>query len=134
MSDRVPASSLRSDLGRVRGLGSAKEGVAHWWAQRLSALALVPLTVWFVASIVSLSGASHAAVVDWIATPLPAILLVLFIVTTFYHAQLGLQVVIEDYVHAEGAKLALVLFVKAAAVVLGLASLFAIIRMYSWGS
>ena len=134
MPGEITGSRLRSPLGRALGLGSAKDGVAHWWAQRLSALAQIPLTIWFVAAIVSLSGASHAAVVDWVASPVPAILLVLLIVTTFYHAQLGLQVVIEDYVHGEGTKLALLLFVKGAAVVLGLASLFAIIRMYSWGS
>ena len=126
--------SLRSDLARARGLGSAKEGVAHWWAQRVTALALIPLTLWFVASIISLVGASHAAVVDWIASPFPALMLVLLIVTAFHHAQLGLQVVIEDYVHREGAKLTLILLVKAAAVMLVLAALFAILRMYSWGS
>ena len=126
--------ALRSDLGRVRGLGSAKDGVAHWWAQRVTALALIPLTVWFVVSILGLVGASHAAVVDWIASPVPALLLVLLVVATFHHAQLGLQVVIEDYVHHEGAKLTLLLLVKAAAVILALSALFAVLRMYSWGS
>ena len=125
---------MRSDLARVRGLGSAKEGIAHWWAQRLTAAALIPLTVWFVASLVSLAGASHAAVVDWVASPLPALLLVLLIVATFHHAQLGLQVVIEDYVHGEGTRLALILLIKGAAVVLGLAAIFAVLRIVSWGS
>ncbi len=135
MADHGPhATSLRSDLGRVRGLGSAKEGVAHWWAQRVTALALIPLTVWFVASIVGLIGASHAAVVDWVASPVPAVLLILLIVAVFHHAQLGLQVVIEDYVHGEGAKLTLLLLVKAAAVVLAISAAFAVFRMYSWGS
>ncbi len=126
--------SLRADLGRARGLGSAKEGVAHWWAQRVTAVALIPLLLWFVASMVSLVGASHAAVVDWIASPVPAVLLVLLLVAAFHHAQLGLQVVIEDYVHREGTKIALILLVKAAAIVLGLAALFAVLRIYSWGS
>lgn len=135
MNDRTPhPTSLRSDLARVRGLGSAKEGVGHWWAQRVTALALVPLTIWFVASIVSLTGASHAAVVDWIASPVPALLLVLLIVATFYHGQLGLQVVIEDYVPADGPKVALILLVKAAAILLALAAVFAVLRVYSWGS
>ncbi len=129
-----PDASFRSDLGRVRGLGAAKEGVAHWWAQRVTALALIPLVVWFVASIVSLAGASHAAVVDWIASPVPAIFLVLLVVAVFHHAQLGLQVVIEDYVHGKGAKIALLLFVKGAAIVLGLTCVFAVLRIYSWGS
>ncbi|HEX9465143.1 MAG TPA: succinate dehydrogenase, hydrophobic membrane anchor protein [Alphaproteobacteria bacterium] len=125
--------SLQSDLKRVRGLGSAKAGVGHWWAQRVTALALIPLTLWFVASVIGLVGASHAAVVDWIASPIPAVLLVLLIAATFHHAQLGLQVVIEDYVHREGAKVALILFVKGAAIVLALAALFAVLRIYSWG-
>ena len=126
-------TSLRSDLGRVRGLGSAKDGVAHWWAQRVTALALVPLALWFVASVVSLAGADHAAVVDWIGSPLPAVLLVLLIVATFHHAQLGLQVVIEDYVHQEGLKVALILAVKGGAVLLAVVSLFAVLRIFSWG-
>lgn len=127
-------TSLKTDFKRVRGLGSAKEGVAHWWAQRVTALALIPLTVWFVASIVSLVGATHAAVIDWVASPVPAILLILLTVAVFHHAQLGLQVVIEDYVHGEAAKLTLLLLVKAAAIVLGLCMAFAVFRMYSWGS
>ena len=127
-------AALRSDLGRVRGLGSAKEGVGHWWAQRVTALALIPLTVWFVASIVRLAGAPHAAVVDWVASPVPAILLILMIVAAFHHAQLGLQVVIEDYVHGEGTKLVLLLLVKAAAIILAVSVVFAVFRMYSWGS
>jgi succinate dehydrogenase / fumarate reductase membrane anchor subunit len=130
----MTARDLRSDLARVRGLGSAKEGVAHWWAQRVTAVALVPLLVWFVASIVSLVGAPHATVVDWIASPMPSLLLVLLLVAVFHHAQLGLQVVIEDYVHGEGAKLTLILLVKGAAVVLGLASIFAVLRIFSWAS
>jgi succinate dehydrogenase / fumarate reductase membrane anchor subunit len=134
MSGKAPRVSLRSDLGRVRGLGSARAGVAHWWAQRLTALALIPLTVWFVASVLSLIGAPHAAVVDWVASPVPALLLILLTVATFHHAQLGLQVVIEDYVHGEAAKLTLLLLVKAVAIVLSLAMVFAVFRMYSWGS
>jgi succinate dehydrogenase / fumarate reductase, membrane anchor subunit len=126
--------SLRSDFARVRGLGSAKEGVAHWWAQRVTAVALVPLVLWFVASLVHLVGASHAAVVDWIASPVPAILLVLLITATFHHAQLGLQVVIEDYVHGEGKKIALILLVKGLAILLAVTALFAVFRIYSFGS
>src|SRR5262249_27577711 len=115
-------------------LGSAKEGVAHWWAQRLTAIALVPLSLWFVASVIGLTGASYGAVVDWVASPVPALLLVLLIVATFHHAQLGLQVVIEDYIHSEGAKLTLIILVKGAAIVLSLIAIFAILRMYAFGS
>jgi succinate dehydrogenase / fumarate reductase membrane anchor subunit len=122
-------NELRSTLGRVRGLGSAKEGVAHWWAQRLTAIALIPLTLWFVISIISLAGADHAAVAKWVARPVPAVLLLLLIAATFHHTQLGVQVVIEDYVDAEGARLALVLLVKAAALVLAAAAGFAVLSL-----
>ena len=110
--------SLRSPLARVRGLGTAKEGVGHWWAQRLTALALVPLSLWFMASMAWLAGADHAMVVDWVDSPLVASLLILLLVATLYHAYLGLQVVIEDYVHHEGAKLVWLLGVKGACLLL----------------
>ncbi|GAB4227905.1 MAG: succinate dehydrogenase, hydrophobic membrane anchor protein [Kiloniellaceae bacterium] len=121
--------NLRSPLGRVRGLGSAKDGTGHWWAQRLTALALIPLTVWFVGTVVSLIGADYTAVAAWIASPVVAGLLVLLIIATFYHAVLGLQVVIEDYVHHEGAKIALLLFVKALAIVLALSAVLSVLTL-----
>ena len=127
-------NSDHASMRRVRGLGPAKEGVQHWWAQRLTAVALVPLTLWFAASIISLAGASHAAVIDWVASPVPAVLLVLLIVATFHHAQLGLQVVIEDYFHHEGWKISLIVVVKFAAVLLGAIALFAVLRIFSWGN
>lgn len=117
----------RSALGRVRGLGSAKEGVGHWWAQRLTALALVPLTLWFVISVAAMTGASHAEMVDWVGSPLVAGLLILLIVATFYHNYLGLQVVIEDYVHHEGWKLALLLLVQGGSVLLALTALLSVL-------
>ncbi len=89
-------TGLRSDLGRVRGLGSAKEGVDHWWRQRLTAIALVPLGLWFVVGAIGLVGADYNAAADWVASPLNAVLLLLLILATFLHAELGLQVVIED--------------------------------------
>jgi succinate dehydrogenase / fumarate reductase, membrane anchor subunit len=122
-------ASLRSPLGRVRGLGSAKEGVAHWWAQRVTALALIPLTLWFVIAVISLAGADHAQAVRWIASPAPAVLLVLLIVATFYHAVLGLQVVIEDYIHPESLRMALILAVKGAAILLAAAAIFAVLKL-----
>jgi succinate dehydrogenase / fumarate reductase membrane anchor subunit len=118
---------LRPDLARVRGLGSAKEGVQHWWMQRLSALALIPLTLWLVASLVAQLGAGHAAVTAWIGQPVTVGLLVLTLAATFYHAQLGLQVVIEDYVHNKTAKITSILLVKAACVALGLAGVLAVL-------
>lgn len=121
--------NLRSPLGRARGLGSAKEGVAHWWAQRLTAVALVPLIIWFVASICAMTGADYAAVREWVASPIVSILLVLLTVAVFHHAQLGLQVVIEDYVHREGCKIAGIVLVKFAAFALAVATILSIVRI-----
>ena len=121
--------SLRTDLGKVRGLGSAKEGTHHWWAQRLTAIALIPLVLWFVASVAGLAGADIGPVRAWIAQPVTAILLVLLIGVTFHHMQLGLQVVIEDYVHAEWLKIAGIILVKFAAVLLAAASAFAVLKI-----
>jgi succinate dehydrogenase / fumarate reductase membrane anchor subunit len=90
---------LRSSLGRARGLGSAKEGVGHWWAQRLSAIALVPLSIWFVVAVISMTGASYTAFQEWLGIFGNALLMILTAVVLFYHAALGMQVVIEDYVH-----------------------------------
>lgn len=91
--------TMRSPLGRARGLGSAKEGVSHWWHQRLTAIALVPLLFWFVVSVIANVGADYAAMRDWLGAPGNATLLILLIIAAFHHAQLGIQVVIEDYVH-----------------------------------
>ena len=121
--------NLRSPLGRVRGLGSAKEGVAHWWAQRLTAVALVPLVIWFVASVCAMTGADYAAVREWVASPIVSILLVLLTVAVFHHAQLGLQVVLEDYVHSEGLKIAGIVLVKFAAFALAVATILSIVRI-----
>jgi succinate dehydrogenase / fumarate reductase membrane anchor subunit len=120
---------LRSDLGRVRGLGSAKDGTSHWWAQRLTAIALIPLTLWFVASVISLTGADVLAVKAWIASPLVAVLLIVLIAATFHHAQLGVQVVIEDYVHAEWLKITSIVLVKFAAVLLAAIAAFAVLKI-----
>jgi succinate dehydrogenase / fumarate reductase membrane anchor subunit len=121
--------SFRTPMSRARGFGSAKDGTGHWWQQRLTSIALIPLTVWFVASIVSLTGAGHVEVAAWIGAPLPATFLILLIVVSFHHAQLGLQVVIEDYVHSEGMKFAAVIFVKFAAAVLGLLAVLAVLKI-----
>ena len=121
--------NLRSPLGRARGLGSAKEGVAHWWAQRLTAVALVPLVIWFVASVCAMTGADYAAVREWVASPIVSILLVLLTIAVFHHAQLGLQVVIEDYVHREGCKIASIVLVKFAAFALAVATILSIVRI-----
>jgi len=120
---------MRSPLGRAAGLGSAKEGVEHWWVQRITAVALVPLSLWFVIAIIRLVGADIDTVGDWVGRPLPAILLVLLLIATFYHVALGLQVVIEDYVHAELTKLGLVIIVRLGCFAFAVAGIFAVLSM-----
>jgi succinate dehydrogenase / fumarate reductase membrane anchor subunit len=121
--------SLRTPLGRVRGLGSAKEGVTHWWAQRLTAIALIPLILWFVVSLLSLAHADYKTAVEWVSQPLNTVLLVILLFSVFYHAQLGMQVVIEDYVHTEGAKLISLLLMKFILVLLGVSAVLAVLRI-----
>ena len=120
---------LRSPLGRARGLGAAKSGSTHWWAQRLTAIALVPLTLWFICSIVRLQGADQHAIVVWLSAPLPLVLMLALIVATFHHLQLGVQVVLEDYVKDHAIKLASVLAMKAACVLLALACIVAVLKL-----
>ena len=120
---------MRSPLGRAIGLGSAMEGVEHWWLQRITAVALVPLSLWFVIAIIRLVGADVENVRDWVGSPLPAILLVLLLIATFYHAALGLQIVIEDYVHAELIKFGLLIVVRLACFALAVAGIFAVVSM-----
>ncbi len=120
---------LRSPLGRALGLGSAKEGVDHWWAQRVSAAALLVLGLWFVTSLVALAGADRATVVAWLHGPLAAILTVLTLAAVFYHTALGLEVVIEDYVHGDGLKIASLVLVRLLCLALGVAGIFAVLRI-----
>ncbi len=116
-------------MSRARGLGSAKRGVGHWTAQRISAVALVPLTLWFVWSIMHLGGADQARVRDWLSRPATAILMSLTVIATFYHLSLGVQVVIEDYLHREGVKLTALLLVKGLIVLTAAAALFTVLRI-----
>jgi succinate dehydrogenase / fumarate reductase, membrane anchor subunit len=121
--------SLRSPLGRVRGLGSAKSGVHHWWMQRVSSAALLPLTLWFVFSAAGLAGATHAEAVAWIGRPLNAVLLLVTIGISFQHTASGVQVIIEDYANSEAVKVVSILAVKAICVLLALASALAVLRI-----
>jgi len=121
--------SLRSPLSQARGLGSAKDGVGHWWVQRLTALALIPLALWFVYSLVRFPLTDYATMVAWIKSPLVAVALVLFFLTGFHHAALGVQVVIEDYVGSEGKKLVSIIVAKFALYALCAASVFAVLKI-----
>ncbi|WP_440639348.1 succinate dehydrogenase, hydrophobic membrane anchor protein [Bradyrhizobium sp. PUT101] len=103
--------SFRSPLARALGLGSAKSGAQHWWAQRVSAIALVPLCLWFVVSIVTHAGSDYAVFVAWIRTPLATSCMILLLVALFHHSALGLQVVIEDYVHS-GVRFVVIILVR----------------------
>jgi succinate dehydrogenase / fumarate reductase membrane anchor subunit len=124
-----PALKFRTPTNEVRGLGSAKDGTHHWWLQRVTAVALVPLSVWLVASLVSLAGADYQSAVTWMRSPVVTVLLICLIGALFHHAQLGLQVVLEDYVHAEWLKITSIILMKFTALVLGLASVVAVLKV-----
>lgn len=120
---------FQSPLGRARGYGSAHDGAHHWLMERVTSAALIPLVLWLVWSIVNLRGASHGEFTTWLALPWNAILMMLVIAVGFYHAVLGLQVVIEDYVADNGPKLVMILGVKTVFAVMGVASLFSILKI-----
>ena len=121
--------SLRSPLGRVLGLGAAKEGVHHWWMQRLTSVALVPLSVWFAVSLLTLPALDHATVVAWMKESWTALLLIGFVLVATWHSQLGVRVVVEDYVHASGPRTLTLVLVGFAHVLLGAAGVFAVLRV-----
>ena len=119
----------RTALSVVRGSGAAKDGTRHWWAQRLTAIALVPLGLAFVVAMIALVGSDYGTARAALAHPVAAALWILFAVALFHHAQLGLQVVVEDYVHSRGLKIAGVIAVKFAALVLGAICIVSILRV-----
>lgn len=119
--------SLRTPLGRARGLGSAKEGVGHWWHQRLTAVALVPLTLWLAFSAALMGGGDYYTLVYWLEIPLNSALMILVVAIGFWHGALGLQVVIEDYVATEWKKIALVVLVQFSAAILALGGILAVL-------
>jgi succinate dehydrogenase / fumarate reductase membrane anchor subunit len=121
--------SLNTPLRQVLGLGSAKSGVHHWWLQRLTSIALVPLSIWFVVSLLCLPSLDHATVAAWMSQGLSALLLILLVLTATWHSRLGLQVVIEDYVHGAGARTLLLVVVGFTHVFLAAAGVFAILKV-----
>jgi len=122
--------TLRTPLGRVHGLGSAREGTRHWWTQRLTAVALVPLSLWFIWSLAGMNLADHAEVTAWMRSPVTATLLILFIYPLFHHAELGIQVVIEDYVEPEALKIGSIIAVKFVLWAAGLAAVLAVLKIF----
>ena len=120
---------LRTPLARARGLGSAKEGVHHWWLQRMTAIALVPLTFWFVIAVIGHIGASHAEMVEWLGNPFSAALMVSLIVALFYHAALGMQVVYEDYVRPHGLMIAVTIGTKLLCFLLAAAAIISVLKL-----
>ena len=128
MSDHTPRS-LRTPLGRVRHLGAARSGTAHFWHQRLTSVANVPLTIAVVVIIMALLGRNHAAVVQILGSTFVAVTMLLFIVTSIYHMRLGMQVIIEDYVHDELPKLVALMANTFFSFAVGLAAVFAILKL-----
>jgi len=121
--------SLRTPLGKVLGRGSAGEGTSHWWVQRVTALALIPLTLWFAASILGKPLQSHEAMSGWLGRPWVAVFTILLAISLAWHSWLGVQVVIEDYVHGKGAKTALLLFSSFVHFVAVVAAVFAVVTL-----
>ncbi len=121
--------SLRSPLAKARGLGAAKEGAGHWWLQRMTALALAPLVLWFAFSIATLGAMDYQTLVSWVKLPLVTVILILLIVTAFYHMQLGLKVILEDYIHSEWLKLSAIVLMNFASIALMVAGVLAVLKI-----
>ena len=127
--EATAAPTLQTPLARVRGTGSAGHGAGHWWHERLSSVACLLLYVWLLVSLLRLPALDHRGVTEWLRDPLAAVPMLLLILATFWHLKLGLQVVIEDYVHDEGNRFLAVLLVNFAAVLGAAFALFAVLRI-----
>lgn len=121
---------LRSTLSKVRGHGLSTEGgVGHWWAERITAIALVPLTLWFVVSALSMVNADHATFTEWVGAEGNPVLLILLTIAVYYHGQMALQVIIEDYIHHEAVHFTALIAVKLGAFFLAVYTIFAVARL-----
>jgi succinate dehydrogenase / fumarate reductase membrane anchor subunit len=122
-------TDMKTPLAKVRGLGSAKDGTHHWWLQRVTAIANIPLVIFMVISFVGNVGKSHAEWVAWLKQPFASVLVILFIANFVYHMRLGLQVLVEDYVHDHGTKIASMLVLTFACVLIAALSIFSVLRI-----
>src|SRR3984885_11402471 len=129
MPETPQVDILRSPLGRARGLGSAHAGYHHWWIERVEAVALVPLTIWFIFALLHLVGAPHQAMIDWLSSPVSMVLMLLLIVATFHHFSLGVQSVLDDYVHQPTIKMWSIFAIKGACLVLALLCIVSVLRI-----
>jgi succinate dehydrogenase / fumarate reductase membrane anchor subunit len=127
--DRVAINVRRSALGRARGAGSGRSGVHHWYVERVTSVALIPLTIWFIISMVRMVGATQPMVATWVGNPINAALLLALIAITFHHMQLGIQVVLEDYVPDPKKMMAFVLINKGVALMLGLIAAISVLKL-----
>ncbi|HAD73848.1 MAG: succinate dehydrogenase, hydrophobic membrane anchor protein [Alphaproteobacteria bacterium] len=121
--------SMQTPLAAVRGLGSAKSGLHHWWNQRMTAVAMVPLVIWMVSLCILMTGASYQDALAIASHPANATVLILFVAVGFWHAILGLQVILEDYVAAEGLRLVLIVVIRMFAIALAALSILSILRV-----
>lgn len=126
--------SLRTPLRRVLGAGSAKDGVRHWWRQRLTSVALVPLTIWFAVSLLTLPSLDHAAVAAWMGQSWTALFLILLVLVAAWHSQLGVRVVVEDYVRSPGGRTLTLTLLSFLHVVLAAAGVFAVLKVALGGA
>lgn len=120
---------MNTPLAKVRGLGSAKDGTHHWWLQRVTAIANIPLVIFMVVSFVGNAGKGHADWVAWLKQPLVSVIVILFVANFVYHMRLGLQVIVEDYVHDKGNKIALMLTITFGCVLIAALSIFSVLRI-----
>ena len=131
---REQAVPTMTPLGRVRGLGSARSGAHHWWLERLTSVSTFVLSVWLVVALLRLPDLGHATFTEWLAQPLAAVPMLLLIVSVFWHSKLGLQVVIEDYVHEDGAKLFWITLLNFLVIFGAALAVFAVLRIAFAGS
>lgn len=122
-------SNTRTPLSRVKGLGSAKEGTGHFWSQRVTAVALVPMIVWLCFSIASLPGMDYVTIREWLSGPFTSIVMILLIIAGFYHARLGLQVIVEDYVGGHAARTVTIVAITFVAAILAVTGVFSVLRI-----